>query len=65
MGTNGYEEVMSHPYFEGYDFKAVSNKTMEAPYKPELSEDLFDVSNFESEIVMQREAGLTIMARKS
>jgi serum/glucocorticoid-regulated kinase 2 len=65
LGAGGYEEVMGHRYFDGFDFSAVTNKTMEPPYKPELSDDLFDVSNFESDLIMQREAGLTMAAKKS
>ena len=41
---------MSHPFFDDLDFKALQNKSLEAPYLPELSSDAFDVSNFEQEL---------------
>ena len=32
----GISEVLRHPFFDGLDLKALSNKTLPSPYKPNL-----------------------------
>eukprot|EP00347_Sterkiella_histriomuscorum_P005842 403355062 len=50
LGINGHQEVMEHPFFSNLNFKALESKTLEPPYKPQLTQDAFDVSNFEQEL---------------
>ena len=34
LGKNGSDEVKNHCWFEDFDWLALSEKTLEAPYKP-------------------------------
>ena len=36
-------EVLKHPWFANVDIESIKNKTMEAEYKPILSNDPLDV----------------------
>lgn len=36
LGTNGYEEVMNHPWFSDIDFDELYNEELDAPYIPNL-----------------------------
>jgi len=40
------EEILAHPFFASIDFEKLALKTIEAPFKPELSEDFIDVKYF-------------------
>ena len=42
------EEVISHPFFSSLNIHDLIARTAEAPFKPKLSTDIFDVSNFDS-----------------
>jgi len=42
----GMDEVMKHPWLNGIDFAAIYEKKMTPPFKPHLSDDPLDVSNF-------------------
>jgi len=42
---------MAHPWFADIDFKKLYNKELEPPFKPELSEDQSDVTNFDDQFV--------------
>lgn len=53
---------MSHKYFADVDFKLFATKEIPAPYIPQLSEDIFDVTNFE--VDFQREEGALSVAPK-
>lgn len=46
---------MNHPYLADVDFKAYGEKTLIAPYKPTLSDDPYDVSNFDNDFIEQRD----------
>jgi len=48
----GFEEIRKHPFFKNIDFKALEEKKIEAPFKPEL-EDSFDVRNFDEEFTSE------------
>jgi len=49
LGTKGsIEELLEHPWFSDIDKDALLSRKLEAPFIPELSEDLSDVSNFDS-----------------
>lgn len=54
LGSNGgIQEVMDHPFFKSIDFKAMVNKELEPPFKPTLSADLTDVSNFDTQFTSE------------
>ena len=38
------EDVKSHPFFESIDWEALSEKTLDAPYKPKQQAENFDKS---------------------
>ena len=44
---SGLEEVLAHPWFAELDHEKILDKRVEAPMKPQLSADIFDVSNFD------------------
>jgi serum/glucocorticoid-regulated kinase 2 len=44
---NGLEEILSHPWMKAIDTEKLLAKEIEAPFKPKLSEDVMDVSNFD------------------
>ena len=49
LGTKeGLEDIMKHPWLASIDFNKLLNKEIEAPFKPKLSTDLLDVSNFDT-----------------
>jgi len=49
LGTKGgVEEVLSHPWLQDLDIEKIVEKAIEAPVKPQLSQDILDVSNFDS-----------------
>ena len=43
----GLEEVLQHPWFAELDHEKILDKRVEAPMKPQLTADIFDVSNFD------------------
>lgn len=44
----GLEEVLTHPWFAELDHEKILERRIEAPVRPTLSADVFDVSNFDS-----------------
>ena len=48
----GFEEIKSHPFFKGFDFDALLNKKLDAPFIPKLSGKL-DVHNFDEEFTSE------------
>jgi len=44
----GLEEVLGHPWFAELDHEKILDKRIEAPCRPTLSADVFDVSNFDA-----------------
>lgn len=49
LGTKGgLDEVLSHPWLKDLDIEKILEKSMEAPVKPQLSQDIMDVSNFDA-----------------
>lgn len=34
LGAKGYKEIMKHPWFDGFDFDALYNKELDAPFIP-------------------------------
>ena len=54
LGTRGgIEEVMSHPFFSDLNLDDLVNKRIDPPFKPKLSKDVFDVSNFDSQFTSE------------
>ena len=45
--VNGLEDVLKHPFLASIDFEKLVNKELEPPFKPKLSDDVLDVSNFD------------------
>ena len=43
---NDAEEILAHPFFSGLDLQGLFNKTLVAPFKPEISADHLDVKFF-------------------
>lgn len=49
LGTKeGLDEIIKHPWFSTLDFNHLVEKKIETPFKPKLSADVFDVSNFDT-----------------
>ena len=48
LGHNGFAEIRTHPFFEGFDFDALIKKELSSPFKPTLNGTL-DVGNFDEE----------------
>ena len=48
MGSkNGLDEILGHPWFKDIDATALFNKQIVPEFKPKLSANQFDVSNFD------------------
>jgi hypothetical protein len=43
----GFQTIKNHPFFKGFDFKALEEKKMKAPFIPTLRGSM-DVTNFDS-----------------
>ena len=44
---NGVQDVLSHPWFASIDQNALVHKTIQPSFKPKLSKDACDISNFD------------------
>lgn len=40
--------MLAHPWLSELDHEKILDKRIEAPVRPQLSQDIFDVSNFDS-----------------
>lgn len=61
LGTkDGVREVLQHPWFDGIDIEKVLEKSIESPFKPKLSKDVLDVSNFDAAFT-QEEAIVSVI----
>ena len=45
----GVQEIIEHDWFKDIDIDKLINRQLEAPFKPKLTSDLKDVSNFDKE----------------
>lgn len=45
LGSNGIDEVINHPWFNGLDWEAIKAKEVKTPYVPPL--DNFGIDNFD------------------
>jgi hypothetical protein len=41
------KEILAHPWFADIDVDSVLTKKIDPEFKPKLSKDVFDVSNFD------------------
>lgn len=65
LGTSkGIKEILEHPWFEGLDVDKLLNKQIDPPFKPTLSSNMQDVSNFDTQFV-QEEAKITMIEDNS
>ena len=46
--------MLAHPWFKDIDIESIVAKKQEPPYLPELSKDIFDVRNFDSDFVKKK-----------
>lgn len=53
-------EVLSHPFFESINIDDLYEQNIEAPFKPEVNDDVIDLSNFDSELTKE-EARMSII----
>ena len=54
LGSEGdVDEVLAHPWFDGFDFNELKNKKMKPDYIPKVSDDKFDVSQFDQDVTGQ------------
>jgi len=47
LGLNGLEEIISHPWFADIDKTALMKRQLPVEFKPKLSGNVMDVSNFD------------------
>jgi len=48
LGTKGgLQEIIEHKFFDDLDFDKLLKKEIVAPFKPQLSANLLDTSNFD------------------
>lgn len=65
MGSQGgLNEILEHPFFSNIDFEKLVNKEIEAPFKPKLSDDIMDVSNFDQQFTSEEAINSVIPASK-
>jgi serum/glucocorticoid-regulated kinase 2 len=65
LGTKeGLDEVMRHPWLQAIDFQKLLEKHLEAPFKPKLSADLLDVSNFDTQFTSEEAVNSVIPTQK-
>jgi serum/glucocorticoid-regulated kinase 2 len=50
---NGLEEILAHPWLQSINVSSLVDKQIEAPFKPKLSEDVLDVSNFDQQFTSE------------
>ena len=54
LGTReSINEVLGHPFFKDLNIDDLLAKRIEAPFKPKLSADILDVSNFDSQFTSE------------
>ena len=47
LGLNGMDDIINHPWFADIDRAALLGKKLNPEFKPKLSGNLLDVSNFD------------------
>ncbi len=49
LGNNGSLEILNHPFFKGLDLQSLKQQILDAPFKPFVTDDPFDIRNFEQD----------------
>jgi len=60
LGRGGVAEVLGHPWFKGIDHEKLVNRQIPTNYKPKVSADALDVSNFDKEFT-DEESTITML----
>ena len=60
----GIEEILRHPFFSDLNIEDLLGKRITSPFKPKLSEDVLDVSNFDSQFTSEEAMHSVIPAQK-
>lgn len=60
----GINELLSHPWLASINKEKLLAMQLDAPYKPKLSKNLFDVSAFDQEFTSE-EAVITMLDKQS
>jgi len=47
------DEIVGHPFLASIDFNQLLNKSLHPPFKPILSDDIYDVSNFDQQFTSE------------
>ena len=55
---------MSHPFFSDIKIQDILEKKVEAPFKPKLSTNVLDVSNFDQQFTSEEAVNSVIPANK-
>ena len=58
------DEILAHPFFKSLDFQSMMQKSLHPPFKPTLSDDLTDVSNFDSQFTSEEARNTLIPTTK-
>jgi len=53
LGANGCKEIKSHPFFKTINWKKLSNKEIDPPFKPTVVKGSMDISNFDTDFTNQ------------
>ena len=61
---SGLDEILKHPFFSSLEFDKLLSKEIEAPFKPKLSGDLMDVSNFDQQFTSEEAINSVIPTSK-
>lgn len=65
LGTKeGIDEIISHPFFSSLNFDQLVAKEIEPPFKPKLSADLLDVSNFDTQFTSEEAINSVVPTQK-
>ena len=65
LGTRGsIQEILSHPFLKDINIEDLIAKRIEAPNKPKLSDNVLDVSNFDSQFTSEEAINSVIPAAK-
>jgi len=65
LGTRGsIQEILSHPFLKDMNIEDLIAKRIEAPFKPKLSDNVLDVSNFDSQFTSEEAINSVIPAAK-
>lgn len=62
--ANGIDEICAHPWLASIDISDLLNKKIEAPFKPKLSDNLCDVSNFDAQFTSEEAVNSIVPAQK-